>query len=157
MVNANARVYLEWSEHKRGGGVERLRARGIVYIDHLDRLAVNAGAGICGVHNLAMIQCHWGKFYQSLVRRLMDGRWKKEERGSSAVNYWWGIHQEMVDVLCSRLLPSGTRRLAGVLRDALRADEALAKGLHTHEGALAHAGTAEAHGLELTRTATLLG
>ena len=122
MVNANARVYLEWSEHKRGGGVERLRARGIVYIDHLDRLAVNAGAGICGVHNLAMIQCHWGKFYQSLVRRLMDGRWKKEERGSSAVNYWWGIHQEMVDVLCSRLLPSGTRRLAGVLRDALRAE-----------------------------------
>ena len=52
----------------------------------------------------------------------MDGRRKKEERGSSAVNYWWGIHQEMVDVLCSRLLPSGTRRLAGVLRDALRAE-----------------------------------
>ena len=49
-------------------------------------------------------------------------------------------------------------KLAGAgWRDALRADEALAKGLHTHEGALAHAGTAEAHGLELTRTATLLG
>ena len=49
-------------------------------------------------------------------------------------------------------------KLAGAgWRAALRADEALAKGLHTHEGALAHAGTAEAHGLELTRTATLLG
>lgn len=49
-------------------------------------------------------------------------------------------------------------KLAGAgWRDALRADEALAKGLHTHEGALVHAGTAEAHGLELTRTATLLG
>ena len=122
MVNASARVYLEWSELRSGGGVERLRAKGIVYIDHLDRLAANVGPGICGVHNLAMIQCHWGRFYQSLVRRLMDGRWKKEERGSSAVNYWWGIHQEVVDVLCSRLLPSGTRRLAGVLRDALRAE-----------------------------------
>lgn len=122
MVNANARVYLEWSEQKGRDGMERLKAQGILYIDFLDRLAANAGSGVCGVHNLAMIQCHWGKFYQSLVSRLLDGRWKKEERGSSAVNYWWGIHQEMVDVLCSRLLPSGTRRLAGVLRDALQAE-----------------------------------
>lgn len=42
-------------------------------------------------------------------------------------------------------------------RDALRADDALAKGLHTHEGALTHAGTAEAHGMELTDPATVIG
>jgi len=41
-------------------------------------------------------------------------------------------------------------------REALRADGALAKGLHTHEGALTHAGTAEAHGLELTDAEILL-
>ncbi|MGO1228338.1 MAG: alanine dehydrogenase [Brachybacterium sp.] len=35
-------------------------------------------------------------------------------------------------------------------RDAMRSDDALAKGLHTHEGMLAHAGTGEAHGLEVT-------
>ncbi|MEJ6543212.1 alanine dehydrogenase [Brachybacterium paraconglomeratum] len=49
-------------------------------------------------------------------------------------------------------------KLAGAgWRDALRADEALAKGLHTHEGALTHAGTAEAHGLELTSAAAVIG
>ncbi|MGP5672076.1 alanine dehydrogenase [Brachybacterium alimentarium] len=42
-------------------------------------------------------------------------------------------------------------------RDALRADEALAKGLHTHEGALTHAGTGEAHGLEVTPAQQIIG
>ncbi|MDN5686912.1 MAG: alanine dehydrogenase [Brachybacterium sp.] len=42
-------------------------------------------------------------------------------------------------------------------RDALRADPALAKGLHTHEGALTHQGTGEAHGLEVTATEHLIG
>ncbi|GAA1486104.1 alanine dehydrogenase [Brachybacterium fresconis] len=42
-------------------------------------------------------------------------------------------------------------------RDALRADPALAKGLHTHEGALTHQGTGEAHGLEVTATEQVLG
>ncbi|GAA1297307.1 MULTISPECIES: alanine dehydrogenase [Brachybacterium] len=42
-------------------------------------------------------------------------------------------------------------------RDALRADEALAKGLHTHEGALTHAGTGEAHGLEVTPAQQVIG
>ena len=42
-------------------------------------------------------------------------------------------------------------------RDALRADGALAKGLHTHEGALTHEGTAEAHGLELADAAAVIG
>ena len=42
-------------------------------------------------------------------------------------------------------------------RDALRADPALAKGLHTHEGALTHQGTGEAHGLEITATEKVVG
>lgn len=42
-------------------------------------------------------------------------------------------------------------------REALRADGALALGLHTHEGALTHAGAAEAHGLDLTEVAAVLG
>lgn len=44
-------------------------------------------------HNLALIQTHWGRLYQSLVRRVMEGSWKQEDQGSSAVNYWWGMEQ----------------------------------------------------------------
>ena len=42
-------------------------------------------------------------------------------------------------------------------REALRADSALAKGLHTHEGMLVHEGTAEAHDLEITAREVALG
>ena len=122
LVNANARVLLSWDSLKEGGGVESLRAKGIVYIDYLDRLAANAGPRSRELHNLALIHCDWGRFYQSLVRRVLDGSWKKESRGSSAISYWWGIDQKTVDVICSRRLPAGTRRLAGVLRDAIRAE-----------------------------------
>ena len=80
------------------------------------------GNQVGGRHNLALIQFHWGKLYLSLVRRVMEGSWKKESRGASAINYWWGMEQGVVSVLCSRRLPSGTRRLAGVLREALRED-----------------------------------
>ena len=122
MVNANARVVLAWDSLKEGGGIDSLRAKGIVYIDYLDRLAANAGPRSRELHNLALIHCDWGRFYQSLVRRVLDGSWKKETRGNSAISYWWGINQKMVDVNCSRRLPAGTRRLAGVLRDAIRAE-----------------------------------
>jgi alanine dehydrogenase len=54
-------------------------------------------------------------------------------------------------------LPYVLKLAGGGWRDALQADGALAKGLHTHEGALTHAGTAEAHGLELTGAATVVG
>ena len=54
--------------------------------------------------------------------RMLSISWKKESRGSSAISYWWGLNQKIVDVLCSRRLPAGTRRLAGVLRDAIRAE-----------------------------------
>ncbi|GAB4096277.1 alanine dehydrogenase [Brachybacterium horti] len=48
-------------------------------------------------------------------------------------------------------------RLAGQgWQDALRADAALAAGLHTHEGVLTHEGTGEAHGLDVTDPANVL-
>lgn len=122
MVNANARVLLSWDSLKQGGGIDSLRAKGIVYIDYLDRLASNAGPRSRELHNLALIHCDWGRFYQSLVRRVLEGSWKKESQGSRAITYWWGLNQKIVDVLCSRRLPAGTRRLAGVLRDAIRAE-----------------------------------
>lgn len=41
MVNANARIYLDWAHLRDGGAVGRLQAQGIVYIDYLDRLAAS--------------------------------------------------------------------------------------------------------------------
>lgn len=120
LVNANAKVHLEWSQLQEGDGVQRLYDRGIRLIDYRDRLGLYTGMAQDRVHNMALIQYFWGRMYQSLVRRVMDGSWKQEESGNSSINYWWGMSQGVVSVLCSRRVSSGTRRLVGVLRDALR-------------------------------------
>lgn len=121
MVNANARIFLEWDTFREGSGLERLHEMGILYIDRRGRLAAHSGRNLDGAHNLALAQIRWGKFYLSIVRRVLEGSWKQELHGNSAINYWWGMNQGVVDVLCSRSLPIGTRRLVSVLRTALQA------------------------------------
>ena len=123
MVNANAKIYLEWSALQSGDGVERLHQQGIRYIDYRDRLGEYTDPIIGKIHNMALIQCKWGKMYQSIVRRVMNGSWKQENRENSAINYWWGMTQGVVNVQCSRRVSSGTRRLVNVLYEALRHDQ----------------------------------
>lgn len=120
LVNPHAQVYLEWSQLQRGNGVQRLYDLGIRLIDYRDQLGEYAGITQNKVRNMALIQCNWGRLYQSLIRRVMDGTWKSEERQNSAINYWWGMAQGVVNVLCSHRVPSGTRRLVSLLLDDLR-------------------------------------
>ena len=36
-----------------------------------------------------------------------------------AINYWWGMSSGVVDVICSRKLPLGTKRLVNVLKECI--------------------------------------
>lgn len=121
LINANARVYLEWNHLKDHDPMAALQARGITYIDQMGRLAATPGVHTNGPHQLALIQIRWGRMYRSFVRRLIEGSWRKEQQGNSAISYWWGMNEGIVDVLCSRRLPVGTRRLMGLLQDSLHA------------------------------------
>lgn len=61
---------------------------------------------------------HWGKFYEQLIRTIMDGSWKHDDNSptTKAINYWWGMSAGVIDVVCSRHLPVGTRRLVELLK-----------------------------------------
>ena len=128
MVNPRAKIYLEWSETVEGGWMERLAAAGVSYIDNLSMLT-NDEYGILASdrlvapddapHNRAITLCRWGEVYKKLMSRILDGRWKGDVRGSSATNYWWGMSQGVVDVICSRTLPDSTLQLMDLLREAL--------------------------------------
>ena len=128
MVNTRATVYLEWSQLAQGGHMERLEAAGVSYIDNLSMLT-NDEYGILASdrlvapdyapHNRAITLCRWGEVYKKLMSRILDGRWKSDVHGSSATNYWWGMNQGVVDVICSRTLPDSTLQLMELLREAL--------------------------------------
>ena len=76
-------------------------------------------------HSLAMPVWHWGKFYERLIRTIMDGTWKYDDKTSSnkAINYWWGMSAGVIDLICSQNLPIGTVRLIDLLNKTIHTGE----------------------------------
>ena len=55
---------------------------------------------------------NWGKFYEKMVHDILAGNWNR----SKAVNYWWGISSDIIDLIVSNNLPTGIRTLVDVMR-----------------------------------------
>ena len=133
MINPRARVYLEWSTRKDVDIDERIRVTEASCISGRDMVIPEEGSRFFvifhmdGEHprNLAMPLYHWGKFYEQLIRTIMDGTWKHDEKTSSekAINYWWGISAGVIDVICSQHLPIGTKRLVELLKATISEDQ----------------------------------
>ena len=129
MVNPLAQVYLEWStvtgmEEAR----KRLTDRNIQLISLQDMISVDAGGFSYGLAqmtekgplNLAMPVWQWGIYYETILRRVLNGTFKLEyEESTKALNYYWGLTAGVVDLRCSGLLPESTRKLADFLRKGI--------------------------------------
>lgn len=127
MVNPRAQVYLEWSRLKDNtDSLAKLREKDVSIISGKDMNIPEDSSRFFGLfsvvegdpRSLAMPLWHWGKFYERLIRTIMDGAWKYDESTDAvkAINYWWGISADVVDVICSQNLPIGTRRLTDLLK-----------------------------------------
>ena len=83
--------------------------------------------------NLAMPLWHWGRFYERLIRTIMNGTWKYDDDSieKKAINYWWGMSAEVVDVVCSKRLPEGTKQLIRMLKKSVAREE-----IHPFSGVL---------------------
>nr|WP_177295760.1 BMP family ABC transporter substrate-binding protein [uncultured Blautia sp.] len=136
MINPRAKVYLEWSSLKDddlGKVMERIREKDISVVSGRDMVIPEDASRYFGLyrmenempHNLAMPLWHWGKFYEELIRAVMNGAWKYDDSSAEkkAINYWWGMSSEVVDVICSQSLPIGTQRLVELLKETIRRGE----------------------------------
>lgn len=136
MINPRAKVYLEWSSLKDddlGKVMERIREKDISVVSGRDMVIPEDASRYFGLyrmenempHNLAMPLWHWGKFYEELIRAVMNGAWKYDDSSTEkkAINYWWGMSSEVVDVICSQSLPIGTQRLVELLKETIRRGE----------------------------------
>ena len=90
MINPRAKVYLEWSSLKDddlGKVMERIRAKDISVVSGRDMVIPEDASRYFGLyrmedgmpHNLAMPLWHWGKFYEELIRTVMNGAWKYDD------------------------------------------------------------------------------
>ncbi len=132
MINPRAKVYLEWSTLKDadlGKVMDSIYEKGVSIVSGRDMVIPEDASRYFGLyrlenstpHNLAMPLWHWGKFYEQLIRTIMDGTWKYDDSSAEkkAINYWWGMSAGVVDVICSQNLPIGTKRLVDLLKDTI--------------------------------------
>lgn len=130
MVNPYVKVHLEWSRTKAGDAAARLESQGIRCISGDDMITPKQASRRYGLYltnpdgsvtNLAAPIWHWGKFYEQILRIILGGVGDtKAAKGRKAVNYWWGMSSDVIDVICSEDLPRGTGRLTGLLRNSIR-------------------------------------
>ncbi|MCR5250476.1 MAG: BMP family ABC transporter substrate-binding protein [Lachnospiraceae bacterium] len=133
MTNPNAKVYLEWSMIKDRDPFEAFRKKNVTLISGKDmniKASSSQQFGLYALENgndgervsLAMPVQHWGKLYEEIIRSILRGGYKNDENvfADQALNYFWGMSSEAVDVIYSRNLPAGPVRLLRTLREGLR-------------------------------------
>jgi len=132
MINPRIKVYLEWTSKKDVDIEESIKETGASCISGRDLIIPEETSRFFGLYhmedghprNLAMPLEHWGKFYEQLIRTIMDGTWKYDDNPSTtkAINYWWGMSAGVIDVVCSQYLPIGTKRLVELLKSTISSE-----------------------------------
>ena len=134
LVNPRAKIYLEWTSKKDVDVYQKFREQGVSYVSGRNIIIPDKSMGSRhfglfrldeeSPHNLAMPLWHWGKFYEKMIRNILEGTWKSEENSKiKNVNYWWGMSTGVIDVICSQTLPLGTARLVDLLKKTIMSGE----------------------------------
>lgn len=129
MINPRAQVFLEWSTKKDQDVYAKIRMLRPDCISGKDMVIPEDSSRFFGLYrldgdyprSLAMPLWHWGKFYEQMIRTIMNGTWKYDDSSSSkkAINYWWGLSSGVIDIICSQNLPVGTKRLVELLKTSV--------------------------------------
>lgn len=129
MINHRAKVHLDWRSLKNNDVMANIEQLQPDCVSARDILVPNEEERYFGIYyrdgkklrNLAMPLIHWGKFYEQLIHAIMNGTWEYDEESSEnrAINYWWGMSAGVTDVICSRNLPIGTKRLIELLKSTM--------------------------------------
>ncbi|WP_432630115.1 BMP family ABC transporter substrate-binding protein [Brotaphodocola sp.] len=130
MINPRAKVYLRWSGIRPEYDTVDWEKEGIRYISGNDMITPNMASREFGlfhrcengkVENLATTLNDWGKFYERIVRLICRGALdSKDLKGKKAVNFWWGMSADVLDVVCTENLPQYTKRLIRFLKSSIR-------------------------------------
>lgn len=129
MVNPQATIYLEWSKRTQPVSESFFAERDISIISGKDLAAPGMYDQQFGLYhpskdsiwNMAMPVWNWGRFYEHMIRNVMNGSWKMDDEKdmTKGLNYWWGMSSGIVDVICSHRLPIGTSRLIALLKETI--------------------------------------
>lgn len=130
MTNPRAEVFVEWSTVRDHEPMETFLKNNVSVISNRDINAPSHHSMEFGLylhesgdtHSLAMPMWNWGQLYEDLLRRIQNGTWENDamQNGAQALNYWWGMDSDAIDVFYSRNLDASTRRMANLLKSEVR-------------------------------------
>lgn len=129
LTNPRARIQLHWS-CTPGNYQDVFTRKGIHIISNRDVPSAAHAYDDWGTYrleadgtltSLASPFWDWGKFYERVIRRILDGLWDSDNGSGSkkAINYWWGMESEVIDVRLAQDLPEGVAQLAKILRQGV--------------------------------------
>lgn len=133
MVNPRAKVFVEWSSAKDFDRKKCLEKLGVDIVSDKDMVVPEAAKRYYGLYRyeegnpigLAMPVWQWGRFYEQMIRTIIEGTWKDDDNNvdKKAINYWWGMSAGVIDMICSRNLPVETKRLVDLIKTAITRGE----------------------------------
>ena len=131
-VNPKAKVYLEWSTALKNQGLnltEHFMGIGATYISSQEMIIPNKASRQFGLYrvngetpvNLACPVWHWGKYYERIILSIKNNIWNQEGKSDieKALNYWWGMSANVIDIIWSPGIPSATMNILDVLRQSI--------------------------------------
>lgn len=125
MVNPRAKVYVHWLSDTASDLQQLLEEHRISLVSYTDMIRLASRDRKFGLYmtegdktiQLAMPVWNWGKFYQKMVQDIQDGNWRSSEvKARKAINYWWGISSDIIDLITSQNLPDGICTLVDLVR-----------------------------------------
>ena len=124
MTNPRAKLHLLWSCLKDVNIEDQIKELKPDCVSDKDLSVPEAGTRNYGLYkvfpgeiwNLGISIYNWGGFYEQFVRAVLDGTWKADDsKNAQAINYWWGMAENAVEVIPSQWLPEGVKRLIDLL------------------------------------------
>lgn len=134
MSNPRAQVWLHWDSLKDREHLDDLLDReDISVVSGNDMIRPGVEGTVYGLFirkggkivNLAAPLWNWGKFYERIISDIIRGNWDSGDniKTKAAVNYWWGISSGVIDLVLSKNLPEGVRRLAEAMKRQIADEE----------------------------------
>ena len=127
-VNPRARIHLQWSTQKNVHAEEYFRTHGISYISSQNMVSPTKEDRALGLYcltehgtkNIATTVYQWGAFYEELINSIMRGSWQTDTtKAPKALNYWWGLSANVLDVILGSSVPEQTRRLLHFMKQSI--------------------------------------
>lgn len=128
MVNPDAKIYLNWTSLLSFDVKEPFHDPDIKVICNRDLTAPNQDSHEAGLYIREKGECYsvaaliprWGVFYRNVIEQIRDGSFDAVDTRKTALNYWWGLSSDTLDVAFSKRFDPYAVRLINAMKEQLR-------------------------------------